>query len=320
MNDSASDAAVSPGIGHAIVRSDPWTFESADSQTRSLFNLPDGEIMGLPLFLPEYAKAEGEAAETIDVMVAGAADEDKAIRAKLLPLEGTSGLYSAVFFHPETRPSAASIFAAQQDLQHRISNCLAVIRSIFRRTAQASDDTDTLVSHFLGRLDAFSRIQSNVVLYDTYGVALDELILDEFMVHATRTGDRLSIEGPSIRIRTRAAETLSLAIHELATNSVKYGALGSEMGHIAVRWRQMQDGAGQEVLSIEWIESGVALVDQVPAHRGFGTDLIENSLAFELGAQTSVHFDSDGLRLLATIPITSQLLHPYDDDTAEALS
>ncbi|AUW57313.1 hypothetical protein C1T17_03595 [Sphingobium sp. SCG-1] len=318
MSNSPEGAVASMSIGHAIVRSNPWTFESADSQTRQLFDLPEGEITGLPLFIPDYAAPHSDTPSTIDVMVAGATDEDQAIRAKLLPLDRTSGLYSAVFFHPagsDRYPRVAT--TPQQDVQHRISNCLAVVRSIFRRTAQASPDTDTLVSHFLGRLDAFSRIQSNLVLYDTYGVALDELILDEFMAHAMRTGDRLSVEGPSVRLRTRSAETISLAIHELATNSVKFGALGTENGRISVTWRREYDARRRPFLFLEWRESGVILHDNAPEHRGFGTDMIENSMAFELGASATVRFPPDGLRLQITVPITDELLHSEIEDAEE---
>ena len=317
MTGSMSDAAIAPSIGHAIVRSDPWTFESADIHTRQLFNLPEGHIVGLPLFLPHHPKANGNAADPIDVIVAGSSAEDHPIRAKLLPLIGTPGLYSAVFFHLHSGVCRDDILATQQDLQHRISNCLAVVRSIFRRTARASHEIDTLISHFLGRLDAFSRIQSNIVLYDTYGVTLEELVLDEFMAHATRTGRRLAVEGPAIRLRTRAAETLSLAIHELATNSIKYGALGSEDGHIDVRWDITKSASGDDILQFRWIESGVMLSDTSPAYRGFGTDMIENSIAFELGARSDITFTADGLHLLVTIPVTSQLLHPHDEESSE---
>lgn len=315
MSNSPEGAVATISIGHAIVRSNPWTFESADSQTRQLFDLPEGEVAGLPFFIPDYATPAGVESDTIDVMVAGTTEEDQAIRAKLFPLDATSGLYSAVFFHPAGSTGRAAIEALpQQDLQHRISNCLAVIRSIFRRTAQASPDTDTLVSHFLGRLDAFSRIQSNLALYDAYGVALDELILDEFMAHAMRTGNRLSVEGPSVRLRTRPAETVSLAIHELATNSVKFGALGTETGQIKVMWRREIDGEGKPFLFLEWRESGVTLRDNTPVHRGFGTEMIENSLAFELAASASVRSTPDGIRLQIRVPITDDLLHSEIDD------
>lgn len=318
MSNSPERAVASMSIGHAIVRSNPWTFESADSQTRQLFDLPEGEVTGLPLFIPDHAAPGGDAPSTIDVMVAGTAEKDHAIRAKLLALDEASGLYSAVFIHPTggTPPSAVP----PQDVQHRISNCLAVIRSIFRRTAQASPDVDTLVSHFLGRLDAFSRVQSNLVLFDTYGVALDELILDEFMAHAMGTGERLAVTGPSVRLRTRPAETISLAIHELATNSVKFGALGTETGRITVAWRREYDAQNKPFLFVEWRESGVALQDKAPSYRGFGTDMIENSMAFELGASTNVRFRPDGLHLDISIPITDELLHREIRDVEEAIA
>ena len=140
-------------------------------------------------------------------------------------------------------------------------------------------------------------------------MALDELLLDEFMAHATRTGERLTISGPQVRLKTRAAETISLAIHELATNSVKFGALGSDEGHIEVTWRNVLTIQGGAILKLQWIERGVPNIDPKPAHRGFGTDMIRNSLAFELAAETMLDYTQDGLRIVIDIPITPQLLH-----------
>lgn len=308
MSDNGKDAATATSIGHAIVRRDPWRFQSADAQTRILFDLPEGDITDLPLFFPENAALAGSTPNAIDIIVPGS-NKDRAVRANLLAIESDGDLFSVIFFLPSTATLSIVGEKKHQDIQHRVSNCLAVIRSIFRRTAQASQDTDTLVSHFLGRLDAVSRIQSNIVLYDAYGVALDELLLDEFMAHATRTGERLSINGPSVRLQTRAAETLSLAIHELATNSVKFGALGSDDGRIDVLWASERTADGGEILRIQWVESGVPDVHPEPPYRGFGTDMIDNNMAFELGAETHQDFGSDGLRLRIDIPVTRALLH-----------
>lgn len=314
MNDNGIDAASRVTVGHALVRSDPWRFEKADTQTRLFFELPDGDINGVPLFLNGSLAGLGHDSDAIDVIIAGTSGRHETIRAKLLPVDDHDGLFSAIFFPPAIGQPDIPADVKQQVLQHRISNGLAIIRSIFRRTAQASPDADSLVSHFLGRLDAFSRVQSNVVLYDTYGVALDELLLDEFMAHATRTGDRLTISGPQVRLKTRAAETLSLAIHELATNSVKFGALGSDDGHIDVKWDSVMAVNGGALLKVQWIESGVPNIDREPAHRGFGTDMIGNSMAFELAAQTNLEYTPDGLRLVIDIPISAQLLHePISD-------
>ncbi|MGK2908398.1 MAG: sensor histidine kinase [Sphingobium sp.] len=308
MSGNGKDAATATCIGHAIVRRNPWRFQSADAHTRIFFDLPEGDITDLPLFFPENAALAGSPPNALDIIIPGR-NQDRAVRANLLAIESHGDLFSAIFFLPSTATLSVVGEKKQQDIQHRVSNCLAVIRSIFRRTAQASQDMDTLVSHFLGRLDAVSRIQSNILLYDAYGVTLDELFLDEFMAYATRTGERLSISGPTVRLQTRAAETLSLAIHELATNSVKFGALGSDDGHIDVQWASKKAADGGPILSLQWIESGVPDVDPEPSYRGFGADMIENSMAFELGAETRVDFGSDGLRLRIDIPVTRSLLH-----------
>ena len=195
------------------------------------------------------------------------------------------------------------------DIQHRLRNGLAVIRSIFRRTAQNSESVESLTGHFLGRLDALARVQSNVALYDRYGVELDDLILNELAAHAALPGGRFAINGPAVRLRTKAAETLSLAIHEVATNSVKYGALGSSEGTVSIKWHFMTS-LGTTSLLFTWIEQRVSPMPDPPLHQGFGYDLLMNSLKFELEASSQLLFNEDGIEMHIVIPVNDRLLHP----------
>jgi len=100
-----------------------------------------------------------------------------------------------------------------------------------------------------------------------------------------------------------AAQTLGLAVHELATNAVKYGALSQPMGHLAVNWQvEVEDGVPN--VSLEWIESGVAMGPNGPASRkGYGTELIERALPYQLGAKTTLEFGPDGVRCKIKVPV-----------------
>lgn len=205
--------------------------------------------------------------------------------------------------------------ALLRELQHRLRNGMALIRSVFRRTAQNSESVDQLSAHFLGRLDAIARVQSNIALNERYGVDLSDLVMEELAAHALQLGDALTVEGPDVRLRSKPAETLSLAVHEVVTNSVKHGALGAADGSLDIRWWLMETGA-LRMLCISWTEKGVEDLPEAPFHQGFGYDLLNNSLPFELKATGSVELLPDGLRLMIVLPATDWLLH--DSEAEEA--
>ena len=109
------------------------------------------------------------------------------------------------------------------------------------------------------------------------------------------------VSGPEIRLRARSAETLALAVHELATNAVKYGALSIPDGRIAVTWRA-EDRGSVPWLVLDWAEDGVP--DPMPGRRGFGTELLEQTLPYELKAEVEQEFGLNGLRCRIAFPLT----------------
>jgi two-component system CheB/CheR fusion protein len=194
------------------------------------------------------------------------------------------------------------------ELQHRVRNTLAVVRSIARRTAATSETAEDYAMHLDGRINAFARVQAIVTRDPTAGIDLEMLIAEELLAYAAQEGDQVrSIKGPKVRLKPKAAETLALAIHELATNAVKYGALSTEKGRIKVEWRiEKADGQGRLVL--HWTETGVKLSGEKPKRRGFGTELIERTLAYELGGEADLAFGADGLTCTISLPVDDQLV------------
>jgi two-component system CheB/CheR fusion protein len=198
------------------------------------------------------------------------------------------------------------------ELQHRVRNMLAVVRSIARRTASTSESVEDYSMHFDGRLNAFARTQAVVTRAPAAGVDLEYLIVEELLAHAAHEGEQVSIAGPEIRLRPKAAETLGLAMHELTTNAVKYGALSTPGGRLAITWR-LQDMEGQQPetasrahLVLEWVESGV--VPLPPRRRGFGTELIERMLNYEFGAEAALAFGPDGARCTIDLPLNDRVV------------
>jgi two-component system CheB/CheR fusion protein len=188
------------------------------------------------------------------------------------------------------------------ELQHRVRNTLAVARSIARRTAERSSNMEEMLSHFEGRLNAFARIQSAVTRSLDPGIELSAIIEDELLAVAAREGDQLRIRGPAIFLAPRPAETISLAIHELATNAVKYGALSTGNGCIAVSWRQEREGDHEQLMFI-WHETGAPLPPEPAAGDGFGHEMLRRTLPYELGAETDIEFTDDGLRFTMKMPL-----------------
>jgi two-component system CheB/CheR fusion protein len=112
------------------------------------------------------------------------------------------------------------------------------------------------------------------------------------------------VVGPSLFLKPRSAESLSLAIHELVTNAVKYGALSGEGGRLAIRWTtEAPDGV--TLLRLVWEECGVDLPAGGPARRGFGMELLERSLPYELDARTQAEFRPTGFRFTMEVPLAA---------------
>ena len=188
------------------------------------------------------------------------------------------------------------------ELQHRVRNTLAVVKSITTRTGEASSSVKDMSAHLIGRLDAFARVQSAVARNPEAGVDLAMIVMDELAAHAIREGKQLSIDGPSVKLQSRAAETISIAMHELATNAVKHGPFGGETGSLDVSWRIDGNGSGR-MLHFEWTEDGLDGELTKPKRRGFGMELLTRTLPYDLDAKTDVLFEGTGLRFRMDLPI-----------------
>ena len=191
------------------------------------------------------------------------------------------------------------------ELQHSVRNTLAIVRSITRRTAANSDTVEDYAMHLEGRIEAFARTQTMATRSANAVIDLEELVRDELLAHAVRDDEKAHVEGPPVRLRTVVADKLGLAIHELATNAVKYGALAESGGHIDVTWTIVTLD-GERRLRLEWRETGVHVASAAPRRRGFGTELIERALPYEIGAKTALDFTPGGIRCTIEFPLNQR--------------
>jgi two-component sensor histidine kinase len=192
------------------------------------------------------------------------------------------------------------------ELQHRVRNTLGVIRSIVRRSAENSSTVEDYAAHLDGRLNAFARTQSLVVRDPESGVDLEYLVVEELHAYNAREGERVDVSGPTVRLQPKAAETIALAIHELATNAIKYGALSEPAGRIEIMWRI--ESADSVELVFEWRENGGPSVAP-PQRKGFGTELLERTLAFELNGRTTLTFSPSGVHCRIVVPLNRRVVH-----------
>ena len=200
------------------------------------------------------------------------------------------------------RESEGRLRTLLAELQHRVRNTLGVVKSITQRTAASSSSVEEMTKHLNGRLDAFARVQSAVTRNPEAGVELRTLVDDELLAHAAHDGDGVAVDGPEVALRPKAAETMSLALHELATNAVKHGALsGNNHGKIAIKWH-LNGNHEAHGLSFEWAEQSSNGRITKPQRQGFGMELLTRILPYDLSAKTAIQFQKSGLRFTMELP------------------
>jgi two-component sensor histidine kinase len=192
------------------------------------------------------------------------------------------------------------------ELQHRTRNLLAIVRSISQRTRSASSSLDDYAAEFDGRLGALSRVQGLLSRDDEQAIAVGELVQMELEALSSLDHQRVTIDGPSVALPRQAVQLLSLALHELVTNSLKYGALNGSTGNLLIQWRTIDTAAEGRAVRIDWVENGVKPASKTAlARRGFGRVLLEDALPNQLGAKTSFELRNGGVDCFLEIPLTT---------------
>ncbi len=187
------------------------------------------------------------------------------------------------------------------ELQHRTRNLLGVVRALAAQTLERSASLDDFSERFNSRLGALSRVQSFLSRGSAIGIR--ELLLAELAAHGIEPNEpRVILEGPPAELPDGSLQALALGVHELTTNALKHGAFATPSGRLAIRWSIETEESPS--LSLEWCESGLAMPDSDrPVCRGFGLDLIERSLPYQLGATARVAFSPKGVACKLVVPL-----------------
>ena len=196
------------------------------------------------------------------------------------------------------------------ELQHRTRNLIGVVQAMADRTIRTSASLDVFAAKFRSRLDAMARVQGLLSrLGSEDRISFDELIESELAALACdQNAANIRLEGPrGISLRSSTVQTLALALHELGTNALKYGALSQDGAHLEVTWWLEQEGKEDEPwLHVDWREIGVAMADHsaCTARSGDGRELIEQALPYQLGARTSFDFGANGVHCKLSLPVS----------------
>lgn len=186
----------------------------------------------------------------------------------------------------ELRDSERHLRLMVDELNHRVKNTLAIVQGLAQQSFRGGGVSIDVRSSFEGRLAALASAHDLLTRKNWEGAELGDLVV---AVVTAQCGDRVAVDGPAVQLPPKLAVTLALAIHELCTNAVKYGALSVAGGRVAVAWTNQGDR-----LSLRWEENGGPAVVP-PRRRGFGTRMIERALAAESGGNARLEFRPEGL-------------------------
>ncbi len=208
----------------------------------------------------------------------------------MLPLENGAGFLKIFRDHTDRRLAEERQKVLIDELDHRVKNTLATVQALTMQTLRGSRVEPDVATALHARLSALAMGHDILTQGSWTGGDLRQIV--ESALTAFRTGsDRVRIDGPPVQVSPRVTLALTLALHELATNATKYGALSKETGRIDIAWDVDQPA---DRLHFRWVESdGPPVVP--PQRKGFGSRLIERSLAGDLGAGARIEYAPSGV-------------------------
>jgi PAS domain S-box-containing protein len=200
-----------------------------------------------------------------------------------------------------------------RELTHRSKNLLAVIQAVARQTARHTTSVDDFVEQFDARLQALATSHDVIIEEGWHGASLGELAELQLQPFLNSPDRQVSIRGPTVLLKPEAAQALGLALHELATNAKKFGALSVPEGQVSVTWSRLAHPDGDSV-ELKWVESGGPAV-AAPVARRFGSMVIERNLERAVGGKVMLAFPAAGVQCDILIP-PAQLVGFFDRRTA----
>ncbi|HRF07475.1 MAG TPA: PAS domain-containing protein [Xanthobacteraceae bacterium] len=209
-----------------------------------------------------------------------------------------AGLTCAAVDITERKAGEDHLRLLMRELTHRSKNLLAVIQALARQTSRHAGSIESFLDEFSARLQALSRSHDLLVQEEWHSVSLRDLARSQLGHYLDSEQPRIGVEGPNVHLKPEAAQGLGLALHELAVNAAKYGALSNPAGRVDLSWDRDPEGDG---IVIRWLERGGPKVEH-PKKHGFGTLAIQRNLSRALEADVDLNFAEEGVSCTITVP------------------
>jgi two-component sensor histidine kinase len=195
-----------------------------------------------------------------------------------------------------------------RELHHRVKNTLATVQALVGATGRSSNSFEEFYRSFSKRIASLAKTH-NLLTEDYWQTAsLREIALTELRPFAETRQPRFMLIGPPVELSADLAVPVGMALHELTTNAVRYGALSVPAGYVRVQW-SVTETEGVRKLHLEWSEFGGPTVEE-PKHRGFGSTLLQRVLPMQCKAEVEVQYSPEGLRFQMDAPLVEQRLVP----------
>ncbi|WP_126398402.1 sensor histidine kinase [Blastochloris tepida] len=203
--------------------------------------------------------------------------------------------------------SARHMGLVMRELSHRSKNLLTVVQSMARQTGRHTSDAAEFQARFEDRISSLARSHDLLVARNWTGATVAELVERQLLPFLDAANDRISLDGPALLMKPDAAQNIGMALHELATNASKHGALSVPSGRIRIVWR-VEDAEPEPRLHMSWEETGGPPVEP-PARRGFGHVVIERMVSMALRGQARLDWKSDGVAWTLDVPLAAVCEH-----------
>lgn len=275
--------------------------EPEATEGKRIFELGNGQWDILPLrklleqLLPETREVENFRVDTLFETIG---QRTMLLNARKLSREGREDLILLAIEDTSARSHAEGHRDVLiRELSHRVKNVLATAQAIASQTLSRSGSLEIFQTAYLGRLRALARAHDLLVGEGWAGADLGQLVRLTLRPYPS---EQIVAEGPALTMRPKAGVALVMILHELATNAIKYGALSAPSGTVSIAWRT-QDMDGSSQVRLDWIEKGGPLV-KPPSRRGFGSELIERGIPYELRGKAVLDYREEGFRCTLSFP------------------
>ncbi len=306
-----ASAAAGDRLKHSLDAGQMGTFEVDLDKEEIVFDTQEAKLLGLPgdlhrLSLADFnrmlidpdatpfeariAKADGRFADELHLRLPDSSEHWLSFAAAPQRLgKGDCGRYIGLSYDVTERKINEGIFT--REVRHRAKNLLAVVLAIARQTA-GQKDPEVFADEFSDRIAALSSTIDLLGSSDWRGVDLPELF-ETHLEPFAGAREQVTLAGPSVMVRPETAQTLGMALHELATNSLKFGALSIPKGRVSIEWTTASDRPDQE-FNLVWSETGGPAVKPM-THQGFGYLVLMQQTAWALNGKVEAQYPSSGL-------------------------